>query len=136
MKKYNLSAIMKRAWEIKKENTANIFGICLKMAWAEAKEEKEIVAENVIVEHYYSYNARRYSLPWVCVMKENGTYDFSKRIGCFTAKTGEEGDLIVFHPVVDQVYGYGQKDYRGGNTVKAFIKWNGKQFVACDKLGR
>lgn len=40
MKKYNLSNIMKRAWEIKKENKYNIFSICLKMAWFEAKEEK------------------------------------------------------------------------------------------------
>ena len=38
MKKYNLSKIMKRAWEIKKENVKNIFSICLKMAWAEIKK--------------------------------------------------------------------------------------------------
>lgn len=38
MKKYNLSAIMKRAWTIKKQNSKNIFGECLKMAWDEAKE--------------------------------------------------------------------------------------------------
>lgn len=37
MKKYNLSNIMKRAWEIKRENSRNVFGACLKMAWAEAK---------------------------------------------------------------------------------------------------
>ncbi len=37
MAKYNLSKIMKRAWEIKKENTDNIFGECLKMAWVETK---------------------------------------------------------------------------------------------------
>lgn len=36
--KYNLTSIMKRAWEIKKENQDNIFAICLKMAWEEAKE--------------------------------------------------------------------------------------------------
>ena len=41
MKKYNLSAIMKRAWELKKENEKNIFSLCLKMAWEEAKEVKE-----------------------------------------------------------------------------------------------
>lgn len=35
--KYNKSAIMTRAWELKKENTENIFGECLKMAWNEAK---------------------------------------------------------------------------------------------------
>ena len=33
----NLSKIMKRAWEIKKEDNRNIFGLCLKMAWDEAR---------------------------------------------------------------------------------------------------
>lgn len=37
MKQYNVSEIMKRAWEIKKENNDNIFSLCLKMAWEEAK---------------------------------------------------------------------------------------------------
>ena len=46
MKKYNLSAIMKRAWEIKKEDERNIFSLCLKMAWKEEKEmENEVDAE-------------------------------------------------------------------------------------------
>lgn len=46
MKKYNLSKIMRRAWEIKKEHTGNIFAICLKLAWEEAKmEEKKLVDE-------------------------------------------------------------------------------------------
>lgn len=39
-KKYNLSKIMKRAWEIKREDSRYIFGECLKMAWEEAKENK------------------------------------------------------------------------------------------------
>jgi len=37
MKKAELKKIMKRAWTIKKENTENIFSLCLKMAWAEFK---------------------------------------------------------------------------------------------------
>ena len=36
--KYDLSKIMKRAWEIKREDSKNIFGICLEMAWEEAKK--------------------------------------------------------------------------------------------------
>lgn len=40
--KYDLKKIMKRAWEIKKENEKNIFSLCLKIAWAEAKEEQEL----------------------------------------------------------------------------------------------
>jgi len=38
MKKFNLSLIMKKAWEIKKQNKLNIFSICLKMAWKEIKK--------------------------------------------------------------------------------------------------
>lgn len=38
--KYNKAQIMKRAWEIKKEDDSYIFGLCLKMAWEEAKETK------------------------------------------------------------------------------------------------
>ena len=47
MKKYNLKKIMKRAWEIKKENKKNLFAMCLKMAWEEAKmEEKKLIDIN------------------------------------------------------------------------------------------
>lgn len=42
MKKYDLHRIMRRAWQIKKENERNIFSLCLKIAWAEAKEEQEL----------------------------------------------------------------------------------------------
>lgn len=37
--KYNLSAIMKRAWEIKRKDTRNIFSLCLKMAWEQARAQ-------------------------------------------------------------------------------------------------
>lgn len=36
--KYNLKAIMKRAWVIKKKNRRNIFRLCLKMSWCEYKQ--------------------------------------------------------------------------------------------------
>ena len=41
MKKYNLSNIMKRAWQIRKSYRIRSlsFGECLKRAWAEAKTE-------------------------------------------------------------------------------------------------
>ena len=35
---------MRRAWEIKKENWENIFSLCLKMAWEEAKVEVKVLA--------------------------------------------------------------------------------------------
>lgn len=47
--KYNMSKIMKRAWEIKKEDTRYIFAMCLRMAWAEEREEsKEMTKEEKI----------------------------------------------------------------------------------------
>lgn len=43
MKKYNLSNVMKRAWEIKKMQKGLSFSECLKKSWT---TEKEIVAYN------------------------------------------------------------------------------------------
>ena len=40
--KYDLRKIMKRAWEIKRQDKRNIFSFCLKMAWEEAKEETSL----------------------------------------------------------------------------------------------
>ncbi|SES68273.1 hypothetical protein [[Clostridium] polysaccharolyticum] len=36
--KETLSKVMKRAWEIKRQDVRNIFSLCLKMAWAEVKK--------------------------------------------------------------------------------------------------
>lgn len=130
--KYNMSKIMRRAWELVKKMGMTI-SEGLKKAWKEAKG-MAVEMKNVIVEHFESYNERRYSTPWVCLMN-NGKYDFSRKIGTYTADKGYEGDLIVYAPVVGQVYGYGQKDYRGCNTIKSFVKWTGSEFVACDNMG-
>lgn len=40
MKKYNLSKVMKRAWEIKKQDEMNLFNLCLVMAWEEEKNSQ------------------------------------------------------------------------------------------------
>lgn len=37
MKKYNKAEIMRRAWEIRRQDDRYLFGLCLKMAWDEAK---------------------------------------------------------------------------------------------------
>lgn len=37
MKNYNLSKIMKRAWEIRRQHKDNDFALSLRMAWEEAK---------------------------------------------------------------------------------------------------
>ena len=91
---------------------------------------------NQVIAHFGSYNARRYSTPWVCVMTRDGRYDFKTRVGTFSGRNGEEGELVVFDPVPGQVYGYGQKDYRGNNTDIRYAKWNGEQFIPCNKLGK
>lgn len=65
--RYNLSAIMKKAWEIKKENKENIFSLCLKIAWAEAKgaveTEAKITKDYIIekLEEKRACTAERYS---------------------------------------------------------------------------
>lgn len=133
MKKYDLSRIMKRAWSLVKTAGFTISD-GLRAAWKEAKEVAEKI-KNVVIEHFESYNKRRYGTPWVCVMTETGKYDFSKNVGTYTGIEGDDGDLVVFEPVIGQVYGWGQKDYRGGNTIKKFAKWTGSEFMECDKLG-
>ena len=35
--------VMRRAWEIKREDSRNIFALCLKLAWKEAKEASKEV---------------------------------------------------------------------------------------------
>ena len=96
MKKYNLSNIMKRAWELVKKAGMTISS-GLKKAWKEARNMKEEI-KNAAVRHFESYNERRYSLPWICLMTDTGSYDFSKKIGTYTGNKGDEGDLIVFKP--------------------------------------
>lgn len=132
MKKYNLSKIMKRAWEMVKKAGETISS-GLKKAWKEAKNMTNKI-KNVTIETFASYNVRRYSKPWVCKMEENGKYNFKEEIGTYTAAHGDEGELVVYEPVNGQVYGYGQKDYRGESYIR-FAKWNGTEFVACNKMG-
>lgn len=92
---------------------------------------------NAIIASYSSFNQRRYGIPWVCAMTPAGKYDFSQRVGTYTGDgdRGESGSLVVTNPVEGQVYGYGQKDYRGNNTERKFAKWTGEKFVSCDKIG-
>lgn len=61
MKKYNLSAIMKRAWTIKKEDSKNIFPACLKMAWAEAHTQAETAAAKEITPEDIKALAEKYA---------------------------------------------------------------------------
>lgn len=42
---YTLRKVMKRAWEIKRQDSRNIFALCLKMAWAEVREIRFMIAD-------------------------------------------------------------------------------------------
>lgn len=94
--------------------------------------------QNAVLGSWWRYDQRQYGCPWVCVMRADGSYNFEPHVGTYTgnARQGEGGDLVVFEPVVGQVYGYGQENYRGGRSMVCFAKWNGSGFVCCDKLGR
>ena len=91
--------------------------------------------QNAVLDSWGAYNQRRYGCPWVCVMRADGSYNFGPRVGTYTgnARQGEGGDLVVFEPVVGQVYGYGQKDYRSRWTLRRLCgktqttKTNGRQ---------
>lgn len=93
--------------------------------------------DNIVIKSFGEYNKRRYSRPWLCLMGPTGEYDFASRVGTYTGDMpGDAGDLIVFQPCKGQVYGYGQRDYRGNKTMCHYALWTGEKFVACDKLGR
>jgi len=79
------SEVMKKAWEIKKENMLNIFSECLKMAWellkksTEKTEEKIYKITNEITkntllkiarDHYYSENIQE---KWATTLEEKGS---------------------------------------------------------------
>ena len=132
MKKYNLSSIMKKAWELVKEYGITI-SAGLKISWKEAKELSNQVKDAVVM-HFGNYNENRDGRPWVCKIVD-GKYNFKEYVGEYTAEDGYEGNLVVFEPVVDQVYGFGRKDHKGGNTMKEIVKWNGFEFVKCNKYG-
>ena len=56
--------------------------------------------------------------------------------GIYTGRDGEEGELVLFQPDIDQVYAYGQKDRRGNNTLIKYVKWDGNKFLVCNKPGK
>ena len=76
----NLSKIMKRAWEIKKEDNRNIFGLCLKMAWEEAKnmnvdDELKTIVTKISNERGYNDNITIEKKLWkTCGGEKNRTY--------------------------------------------------------------
>lgn len=87
------------------------------------------------IQHFSSFNFRRYGNPWVAIVDpKTAKPDFEKKVGGYTGgyNRGEEGDLYVTNPQEGAVYMYGQKDYRGGNTERAYVQYVGGEFVPVE----
>lgn len=106
--KYNLKNVMNRAWEIKRQDSANIFSECLKMAWDEVHNSIKVfltsyktpkgnsVEIEIMVEHITRETS--YADGWnVSVPCSRYRYSVSKLI--FNGKQYPEAD---FDNVIDQ----------------------------------
>ena len=89
----------------------------------------------VKIKDFEAYNHRRYSRPWVALVVD-AKPDFSVEVGRYTSKSGEAGELVIIDPQVGQLFMYGQKDYKGRNTVSAYCVYTEKGLVdvPADKL--
>lgn len=89
----------------------------------------------VKIKDFEAYNHRRYSRPWVALVVDDKP-DFSAEVGRYTSKSGEAGELVIIDPQVGQLFMYGQKDYKGRNTVSAYCVYTEKGLVdvPADKL--
>lgn len=89
----------------------------------------------VKIKDFEAYNHRRYSRPWVALVVDDKP-DFSAEVGRYTSKSGEAGELVIIDPQVGQLFMYGQKDYKGRNTVTAYCVYTEKGLVDVpdDKL--
>ena len=43
------------------------------------------------------------------------------------------GELYIADPVEGQVYGYGQKDYRGSGSFTSYVQYKNGEFVDVEK---
>lgn len=87
------------------------------------------------VTKYESFNSRRYSDPWVALVGKNGRLDFSQKIGGYTGgyRTGDAGELYITNPQENQIYAYGQKDYRGNTGGYRYVQYKNGEFVEVKK---
>ena len=88
-----------------------------------------------IIKHFYAFNSRRYSDPWVASVDANGKPDFSTNCGGYTGMRGkgEAGDLYVTDPVEGSIYMCGQKDRRGGNSELSYVQYINGEMVEVTK---
>lgn len=101
----NKAQIMRRAWEIKREDSRNIFALCLKMAWAEArkgtemtqreKDEKEALEQGAqygktrLVESDWVKYGKNRTYVEVRVYTNGGTHKRTIKVGYQDHVTGE-----------------------------------------------
>lgn len=93
---YNLKEIMKRAWEIKKEDERNIFGLCLKSAWQEAKFNK--VADVLIKKGFKVWKGGKNKRIYI-----NGINDFD-RLGLdnYTRSYGDYRKAEIYYDSINK----------------------------------
>jgi hypothetical protein len=85
---------------------------------------------------YSSFNQRRYSNPWVAILdKSTAKIDFKKTVGGYTGgyNKGEEGVLFINNPIENDIYAYGQKDYRSNKSETNYVLYKGGNFIDVEK---
>lgn len=100
-----------------------------------AEETPKTNLKNYVVMEFESYNERRYSRPWIAMIKD-GKFDFNTRVGYYSGNHGEAGALIISEPKENIIYAYGHKDNRGNGGFVNYGKFIDGNFVKCDKAGR
>lgn len=112
-------AIFKKAWEIKKEDSRNLFSLCLKMAWAEAKQMKIESREDKIErlsKKYSRWTKNGYDRIYFNATKLGLEYD--------TYKTGNLRWVTIDDQVISNCRGrkiLNDKAYWDLNTDKLYI---------------
>ncbi len=88
-----------------------------------------------VVKDYECFNQRRYGNPWIAIVGKDAKIDFSQKVGGYTGayNKGEAGQLYVVSPIENQVYAYGQKDYRGNNTEFDYVQYVNGEFLPITK---
>lgn len=112
---YNRVAIMKRAWEIKKEHKENVFSLCLKMAWKEAKYTIASLEIGDTIEIEYGDYGNFMNVTVTSVIKKSMCYDFVNYKTYYVVKSYKFTLWIVQTP-----------EYRESFTIalKRVISWN------------
>ncbi len=82
MKKYNLSNIMKKAWDMFKHSRIATFAQCLAYSWTLAKQEAVEKAAGIVEMHYSEYK-RNYAN---CKTVANSYNKSTKTIKVYTRK--------------------------------------------------